>query len=1726
MRIKNSVLTIIFLVILVVSASLALAMPYFNGVVIYTNPYNYSATNTSLITSFFVFDNATTSNVTCHLDSQAYPAQSTGVNSYQCSMVSPLTQGNFDVVYNATNINNETNFTTSSFSTIPSTTGTLTFTPNGQYVMNMTYNSQETRLINATLANTGSAPMFDAKINITRFENNFATTSAMVQSCGTIPAGQSCTKTFDINIPANTQSQVYHVYFNADWTNPDAVTADNVFEINTWIRVVYNPEAVVTPEINITGTPTQTTSTITNVQSIGNVPLSAVNITYAGGSLPNSWITISPDYFAQINAGSSQTYQINVTPPAGAAIGLYTGTVDITSNDNPKTQTLNVNVGPYYGWTSNISQTTAYNQLQTSGTLTQLTVNNTGNVGQSFQVTYSGTLYSNGYLTDPSPSIISLNPGQTYTMNINYNNFVSVDGIYTLNIQVQNLNTSTNQNHQAQLIAESTAPSLTVVSPTNNSAISGMANFQVTASDTLSGMQKVDFYVDSILKGTDNDTSDSTFTYQWNTSLAADKIITIEARAYDQIGNTNRKIWFAYNQNPANSLPYLNSSIPDLVILEDNTTTAFPIDIIFNDHDYGETLTYSFSGNDNITIVVGGGIAYIIPNADFYGFRTVTATATDTQGANVSDTFNINVLNVQDVPTTPFINAPLNGSVISSATGTVNFQWTASYDPDPEPLSYRLFLGTDTPQLYQVTANTQLTATGLAPGSYNWYLLVYDGVTTVQTSTYSFQLLPNAYPQINSYTPTSATVNVIKNNTLNFTVSVTEPDNETLTHNWTLGGIQVSTSNNYTFDSTNQPLGIQQLVYTASDPNQNSVGRSWSVQISENNQPPVLTQNFSYVEITGSQTTLNLYNYFADPNTADTLTFSASPTNGLGFIFNNGMVTITPANGFFGIRMVTFSATDGTSTAYSNPILVIVRKDNQQPEINGLDPEDDDLKIDSDQNLEFNVEFFDNDYDPVSVYWYVNNELKQSDIKSKYNLKEYPLQYISNGEFNGKIVVGEKGTIKESQAANSIINTLKSYTFEINDFYTDEEVSHSSSSNLIILGTPDHNHLVEELLDQVEHKIEFAPGEALIKSVEYNNHIAIIITGYSDEDVLEAVGYFNDFEISSLGTDEVKINTVQNTLEYEISRQSSFEYFFEEGEFEVEVGIIDGNGAGEVIEWEIEARGRPVVDSFNGDTTDFEGLTEEELQEVELVLEKTNHGKIEFDNLLNLSHFIDFDEYVEIGSGYIAIDTDVIPELAGQPATVTLYNVYVSNPVVFYTSSFTTNPNNANTICTNCQIISYENNELTFHVNSFSSYFIGETQAASISLPDEIQLGNDNEIRGQNITTQFTISNPGNEDDIEEITIKTTASSKYMVQFSTDGTNYDSDISLDLDLGESQTIYLKGYIPSKENSGKHSIGQVTASNGEYSASSVLYIYPLNSLEIISVKIDDDSVSDGDEAKIKPDQDLEVEIEVENTGSIDFDTVNIIGTIYDLDGDDVEEEVEFSLSDGRKRKSTLIFDVPEQLDDNEYKLEIKIKAEDDDGIIHSQSLEYALITTKEKHQLKLDASLSTEVMECVRQGTIRAEIINLGANDEDDVRLEIKENNLGINFVKDSIEINEDDDFRTSFALNLEDQDAGNYKFIVSVYRDNKLSEEKTLDLEIQDCGQSKGVTQTKSTKAIEQEHQKLITAALAAQQQQPVTKVEKKQGINEWAMVMLIITVILTLGIIIFVVGAAIIKRR
>ncbi|HHG3104306.1 TPA: tandem-95 repeat protein [Vibrio parahaemolyticus] len=155
--------------------------------------------------------------------------------------------------------------------------------------------------------------------------------------------------------------------------------------------------------------------------------------------------------------------------------------------------------------------------------------------------------------------------------------------------------------------------------------------------------------------------------------------------------------------NRVNDAPTVENAIADQVLSEDFDAYTIDLNEVFKDSD--SSLEFSVSGSDNIQISIVSGVATITPTADWNGKETITFTAKDPSGENVSQTVDFTVAPVVDIKAdstnvvedTPTIinvlgndtfegkdkvvsldaeNGPKNGTV------TVNNDGTVTYTPD------------------------------------------------------------------------------------------------------------------------------------------------------------------------------------------------------------------------------------------------------------------------------------------------------------------------------------------------------------------------------------------------------------------------------------------------------------------------------------------------------------------------------------------------------------------------------------------------------------------------------------------------------------------------------------------------------------------------------------------------------------------------------------------------------------------------------------------------------------------------------------------------------------------------------------------------------------------------------------------------------------------------------------------------------------------------------------
>ena len=288
---------------------------------------------------------------------------------------------------------------------------------------------------------------------------------------------------------------------------------------------------------------------------------------------------------------------------------------------------------------------------------------------------------------------------------------------------------------------------------------------------------------------------------------------------------------------------------------------------------------------------------------------------------------------------------------------------------------------------------------------------------------------------------------------------------------------------------------------------------------------------------------------------------------------------------------------------------------------------------------------------------------------------------------------------------------------------------------------------------------------------------------------------------------------------------------------------------------------------------------------------------------------------------------------------------------------------------------------------------------------------------------------------------------------------------------------------------------------------------------------------------KPEDTVKFDIEVESLldddiseEDMDLEDVFITITIYDIDdGEELEEESdEFDIKPGKDESESLEFEVPLKVDEGDYDVLIRIEGEDEKGVEHVIEKELLLEVEKDKHYIKIyRLNLNPTTVKCTRTATLNTEIMNLGRDDEEDVTLEIMSFELGINSVSSpdyDLSYDWDDDenvFAKTLTITLPDDfKAGTYPIVAKTYYDEKLSETKTVELVVEEC---KPVVEEpeEEEEIIDIEDIEIPEDVEIAE---PIEEEQLPFTSSSQFYTLLVIVIILVIGLIIFLVGAFVIK--
>ncbi|MBI4739442.1 S8 family serine peptidase [Candidatus Woesearchaeota archaeon] len=306
-------------------------------------------------------------------------------------------------------------------------------------------------------------------------------------------------------------------------------------------------------------------------------------------------------------------------------------------------------------------------------------------------------------------------------------------------------------------------------------------------------------------------------------------------------------------------------------------------------------------------------------------------------GSNSSPKFNVTIFN--NVPT-------LTMGAVSPGSGNNStlFNFTVNYtDADNEtPLFVNVTVlantfslaAADSADVDVVDGKIFFVNRTIRKGNNYFFFSTGDGVNTTVTTNQSGPNITNVAPQLNTSNPVSNatwledTVNISTNLTRHFF----DLDNDALNFTATpVAGIAVVIDNDtgiVTLTPAANFTGIRTVNFTATDGINSTQSNEVTLTVVAVNDAPSLNasnlvRNITWPQDT-SNTTINLSANFFDVD-GDDLNFTAASVDSITVTVNNdsGLVNLTPAAGFVGLRSVIFTASDpsGLSTQGNNVTL-------------------------------------------------------------------------------------------------------------------------------------------------------------------------------------------------------------------------------------------------------------------------------------------------------------------------------------------------------------------------------------------------------------------------------------------------------------------------------------------------------------------------------------------------------------------------------------------------------------------------------------------------------------------------------------------------------------------------------------------------------------------------------------------------------------------------------------
>ena len=257
----------------------------------------------------------------------------------------------------------------------------------------------------------------------------------------------------------------------------------------------------------------------------------------------------------------------------------------------------------------------------------------------------------------------------------------------------------------------------------------------------------------------------------------------------------------------------------------------------------------------------------------------------------------------------------------------------------------------------------------------------------------------------------------------------------------------------------------------------------------------------------------------------------------------------------------------------------------------------------------------------------------------------------------------------------------------------------------------------------------------------------------------------------------------------------------------------------------------------------------------------------------------------------------------------------------------------------------------------------------------------------------------------------------------------------------------------------------------------------------------------------PGSELRFNLNIQNTFTdkedIDINDVSVRVTIQEIDeGEDIEEESnEFDLEAEADEEVNIIIKIPLDVDAGLYDILIEAEGEDDDGNSHADEMRLKLDIDREPREVIVEqVSLFPEKIKCSGTSTLTATIRNIGSRIEEEAMIEIANKDIGINFAKRNINLeedpfDEDNKFTQSLIVTIDkSMKPGTYPIEVKSYlQEDALWETRTANLEVEACGTVVEDQQAEenATEELPEEAEEAGTVQVSEGSEEEITESEK-----------------------------------